>query len=131
MTSLALASASSSTSVLAGFEFSPGEVAGILAFFAAAALLLATYLAAFVAALVHSVQRLHRDGRLRHPVLVVPIPVLALLLAFQTRTTPAAPLFVVAGLGFGYALMWRSGQGWFRWTALPVLPWLVALVGTR
>jgi lipopolysaccharide export LptBFGC system permease protein LptF len=81
--------------------------------------------------LVHSVQRLHRDGRLRHPVLVVPIPVLALLLAFQTRTTPAAPLFVVAGLGFGYILMWRSGQGWFRWTALPVLPWLVALVGTR
>jgi phosphoglycerol transferase MdoB-like AlkP superfamily enzyme len=132
MTSIALIGTHpTSAHVLAGFEFSSSEVAGLLAFFAIAALLLVTYFAAFVAALVHSVQRLHRTGRLRHPGLVVAAPLLALVLAFQTRTTPVAPLFVAAAFAFGYAVMWRSGQGWFRWTALPVLPYLVAVVGTR
>ena len=131
MTSLAAASIHSAPHFLAGFEFSPGEIVGILAFLAIVALFVVTYLAAFVAALVDSVQRLHRSGRLRHPALTAAAPLVALSLVYPTRSSIAAPLFVVGALTFGYAVMWRSGHGWFRWTALPVLPWIVVLVGTR
>jgi lipopolysaccharide export LptBFGC system permease protein LptF len=63
----------------------------------------------------------------------VTIPIVALFLAYLTlsRSTLASALLAVAAVAFGYTIMWRSGRGWFRWTAVPLLCWTLALVGTR
>jgi hypothetical protein len=88
-----------------------------------------TYVAMFIGALVSSVQQLHRSGRTRHPYLLVLIPLLGLLLAFYTGATVVGlPLFAVAGLAFGYTVMFSAGSGWFRWTVFPVLPLLLETV---
>jgi uncharacterized membrane protein YhaH (DUF805 family) len=120
-----------SSSTLAGLEFSPGEIVMFLALFFMVALAVLVYLAMFTFALVSSVQELHTAGRTRHPYLLALIPVLALLVAYETSGGLAGTMLAVAGLGFGYALMFLSGQGWFRWTAVPLLPFAVIALGTR
>jgi len=88
--------------------------------------------AIFVAALASSVQQLHRAGRIRHPYLVVLIPVVALLFAYQARASVVGPVLAAGGLGFGYALMFYAGRSWLRWTVFPALPFvLAAVVGSR
>jgi hypothetical protein len=130
MTHTAVIASPTGVHIRAGLEFSPGEIAGFLTVLAVAVLGAAFLLAAFVTALVNSAQQLHQAGRLRHPAAAVAFPVAALVLAYVSRSTLTGPLSALAGLAFGYAIMWRSGRGWFRWTALPVLCWTVTLVGT-
>jgi hypothetical protein len=131
MTSTAALASHSADQLRAGMEFSPGEVAGFLTLLALLVLGGAVLLAAFVTALVNSAQQLHRAGRLRHPGAAVAVPIAALFVAYLTRSTPASLVLAAAAVAFGYTIMWRSGQGWFRWTAVPALLWTLALVSIR
>jgi uncharacterized membrane protein YhaH (DUF805 family) len=117
---------------LAGLELGTGDMVTILAVLAITALTVLIYVAMFVAALASSVQQLHRAGRIRHPYLVVLVPVVALLLAYQARAGIVGLVLAAGGLGFGYALMFCAGRGRFRWTVFPALPFLLAAaVGSR
>lgn len=117
---------------LAGFEFSPGEVAALLAGLAIVVLTAVTFTSFFVAALITSAADLRSTGRLRHSWLVVVAPVAALFAAWELRRDPlAADALVVAGIAAGYAVMFWSGRAWFRWTALPVLFFISSFLVAR
>ena len=107
------------THPLAGFEFSTTDLVGIIAVMLALAGACIVFASLFMAYLVSGAQHLHREGRLRHPMLVVVTSMAALVATFEGRYSTWAPYTLALGLGLGYAVMLRAGTSWFRWTAVP------------